>query len=304
MSSTMHSVVIHKYDNSHTAIEFGAESDKPTNFMVFIGGLTDGFLTVPYVPKLAEAISGESERSWVLVQALISSSYLGFGTGSLKRDAKELGRLVKYLRTNRGSQTSKVILMGHSTGCQDTMEFLTKHSQQESFDPLESIDAGILQAPVSDSEAFASFENGDSLEKMLDLARKHIDQGHPNELLPLAARKLSFGAPMSAYRFNSLAGQRGDDDYFSTYLSDDELRDTFGKVSKPLLVLYGEKDEFVPESVDRQLLIDRWRAQTSEKHWSSLSKVLKGASHNVGPTSDPGAEEDLIATVTKFVLGL
>lgn len=297
----MTSVVIHKYDNSHTAIEFGEKSITPKNFLVFIGGLTDGFLTVPYVPPLAGAVTKEFGSQWVVVQALISSSYLGFGTGSLARDAKELGRLVKYLRTERGTKDSKVVLMGHSTGCQDAIEYLTKYSKQESFDVLLDLDGGILQAPVSDSEAFPSFSPKGKVDELLALSKRHIDEGNPKELLPKAALDIIFGSPLTAYRFNSLAGQRGDDDYFSSYLTDEDYKKSFGVVTKPLLVLYGEKDEFVPEHVDREALVERWRKNTDPALWSKLSKILKGASHNVGPTSDPGAEDDLIDTVVKFL---
>lgn len=297
----MHSVVIHKYDDTHTAIEFGKESDSPENFLVFIGGLGDGFLTVPYVPRLAGGVSKQLGGSWVVVQALISSSYLGFGTGSLKRDTQELGRLVKYLRTKRGTENSKVVLMGHSTGCQDTLEYLSKYTKKDSFDVLLDLDGGILQAPVSDAEAFRTFESGKKLDELLELSKRHIEEGNPFEILPKSALKFSFGAPITAYRFASLASERGDDDYFSSYLTSEELLKSFGVVTKPLLVLFGEKDEFVPDFVDRQKLVDGWKKSTDPNKWSPLSKVLKGATHNVGPQSDKGAEEDLINTVISFI---
>lgn len=296
----MYSVVIHKYDGLHTAIEFGKESDKPLNFLVFIGGLTNGFLNVPYVPPLAEAVTKELGGSWVVVQALISSSYLGFGTGSLKRDAEDLGRLVKYLRTNRGSESSKVVLLGHSTGCQDTLEYLTKYSKDKSFDPLLDLDGGILQAPVSDSEAL-KFLGPKGLDEMLELAKRHIDEGNPYELLPKTAQDICFGAAITAYRFVSLADERGDDDYFSSYLTKEDYQKSFGVVTKPLLVLYGEKDQFVPDYVDRQKLVDTWKDNTDPTKWSPLSKILKGATHDVGPGSDEGSEADLIDTIISFI---
>lgn len=297
----MHSVVIHKYDNYHTAIEFGKESNSPLNFLVFIGGLGNGFLNVPYVAPLAEAITKEFGTTWVVVQALISSSYQGYGTGSLNRDAVELARLVKYLRTNRGSENSKVVLMGHSTGCQDTLEYLSKFSKKENFDPLLDLDGGILQAPVSDVEAFRELQSKDKLVELLGLAKRHIEEGNPYELLPKSAQDFCFGSPMTAYRFVSLADERGDDDYFSSYLTKEDLQKSFGVVTKPLLVLYGEKDEFVPGFVDRQKLVDGWKENTHPSLWSPLSKILKGATHDVGPASDVGAEEDLITTVISFI---
>lgn len=297
----MYSVTIHKYAPQLTAIEFGPQSGTPENFLIFVGGLTDGFLTVPYVPQLAEAVSDKLGPKWVVVQALISSSYLGFGTGSLKRDAQELGKLAKYLRTKRGTKASKVVLMGHSTGCQDTMEFLSKHSKADNFDKLLDIDAGILQAPVSDCEAFEFWDKEKKLEGLLALAQKHIDEGNPDELLPKEALDSALGAPITAYRFHAFAARRGDDDYFSSYLTAEDYAKTFGKVLKPLLVLYGEKDECVPKFVNRQALVDLWKAATDPQVWSKYSKVLKGAKHNIGPGSDEGAVEDMIETVLAFI---
>lgn len=296
----MHSVTIHQYTGSLTAIEFGPESAQPENFVVFVGGLTDGFLTVPYVPDLAKAVD-EKLSKWVVVQALISSSYLGFGTGSLLRDAKEIAKLVKYLRTKRGSLDSKVVLMGHSTGCQDTMEYICKLSRSNKFDDISKIDAGILQAPVSDSEGFQHFDKSGLIPELLTLSSKLIEEGKGDQLLPTTAQKLAFGSPINAYRFHSLTSQFGDDDYFSSYLTSDHLLETFGVVSVPLLVLVGEKDEFIPPSLNKQSFIDQWKQHTDGKYWSNLSKVLKGAVHNVGPGSDEGAVEDLISTVVEFI---
>jgi hypothetical protein len=48
---------------------------------------------------------------------LLSSSYAGWGTASLAGDAAELRTLLAHLTGVRGAR--RVVLMGHSTGCQD-----------------------------------------------------------------------------------------------------------------------------------------------------------------------------------------
>lgn len=298
----MHSVVIHNYADRLSAIEFASSQTKPANFLVFIGGLGDGFLTVPYVPQLANALNQRFGGNWVVVQALISSSYFAFGTGSLKRDAKELAQLVKYLRSNRGNKDSKVILMGHSTGSQDTLEYLAKHSKSDGFESILEIDAGILQAPASDNEAFNSIYGAEQeFQDLLTLSKKLISDGNPSELLPASAMKYTFGAPITAYRFNSLIGQRGDDDFFSSFLASSDYEKTFKLILKPLLVLYSGEDEFVPSSVDKQKLVDSWKAVCDPKYWSRYSKVVKGASHNVGISSKEGALDELIQSVVLFI---
>ena len=138
--------------------------------------------SVPYVTTLAASIEETLGSKWAVVQALISSSYKGYGTSSLKRNTLELGQPVKYLRTKRGNQSSKVVLMDHSTGCQDTIEYLSKFMNSSKFSDVQKLDGGILQAPVSDSEAVQGKEKA---EEYLQLAKELIYQGQPDELLPL-----------------------------------------------------------------------------------------------------------------------
>ncbi|OBA20530.1 DUF1749-domain-containing protein [Metschnikowia bicuspidata var. bicuspidata NRRL YB-4993] len=298
----MHSVVIHNYSGNLSAIEFGEKNTIPHNFLVFIGGLGDGFLSVPYVPPLAEAITQRFGKRWVLVQALISSSYLGFGTGSLRRDCKELSKLIKYLRTTRGSKDSKVILMGHSTGSQDTLEYMSKYSFSGDCPTDLNIDAGILQAPVSDSEGLKeTFGEDQNLIALIAKSQALIDDGKPNELMPASCLKYTFGSPVTAYRFHSLLSQRGDDDYFSSYLHETDLKKSFGHVLRPILVLYSGDDEFASSDLDKNQLLVRWRAACDPKYWSKHSKIVEGATHNVGKHSKIGALDQLIKSVLSFV---
>ncbi|CAH2352628.1 putative fusarinine C esterase Sidjp [[Candida] railenensis] len=283
---------LHEYAPRLTAFEFGNTNAK--NVVLFVGGLGDGLLTVPYVARLAGAIQAETNGNWTLVQALISASYSGWGTSSLSKDTKELQQLILYLKND--CKFEKVILMGHSTGCQDTLYYISNGNTPH-------IDGGILQAPVSDSEAFASgFSSPKLFDEMLATVKnEYIDKGKADHILPEEFRAKFFNCPINAYRYYSLASQRGDDDFFSTYLTESDFVETFGKVDTNLLVLYGEKDEFVPKTVNRQKLVDSWKDSTNPKYWSPLSKVLKGATHNVGPGSDEGAEDDLIETVLEFI---
>lgn len=297
----------HEYLPGLMAFEFGGVNGDSTapNVVLFIGGLGDGLLTVPYVPQLANAVRSvnSADGGWVVVQALISSSYQGWGVGSLQRDAKELSLLVKYLRSNNGGARKKIVLMGHLTGCQDTMQYLAKLSHQGDVDQDILLDGAVLQAPVSDREAVVNDAGGmKNLEPLLQKCRdEYISVGKKDHILPQEYRQLLFGTPITAYRFNALVSVRGDDDFYSSDLTADDHRTTFGKIDKPVLVLFGEKDEFVPNFVDREQLVKLWQNATSPQFWSPLSKVLQGASHNVGPTSDKGAVEDLVQTVVRFI---
>jgi hypothetical protein len=62
--------------------------------VVFVAGLTDGFMATPYLAQLqARLASG----GWSLVQTLLSSSYAGYGHSSLRQDVQELDALVQHL---------------------------------------------------------------------------------------------------------------------------------------------------------------------------------------------------------------
>jgi hypothetical protein len=77
--------------------------------------LGDGLCAVPYIDLLAPALE---EVNFSLIQVLLSSSYAGFGFGSIEKDAQEIHKLLSYLRTIGKSQ---FVLLGHSTGKQKSL---------------------------------------------------------------------------------------------------------------------------------------------------------------------------------------
>lgn len=281
------------YEYAPKLMAFELNSFSPQNVVVFVGGLTDGLLTVPYLSQLASSLN---ENGWGLIQCLITSSYQGWGTGSLRRDAIEINKLVKFLRL-KGK--SKIVLMGHSTGCQDTMEYLTN------LENATEIEGGILQAPVSDREGMEDmFSSKEELDAYNCEAKSLIDQERGNEVLPKKFTEKFFGGILSAYRWYSLAAVGGDDDYFSSDLDEKQLAKTFGKLDKPILALPGEKDEFTPTWVDKKKLLESWRSATKPEFWSGESKILPGAKHNIGAGSDDCAVPELCRSVVAFVKAL
>ncbi|KAM3366327.1 hypothetical protein ACQJBY_015644 [Aegilops geniculata] len=213
-----------------------------TRQVIFIGGLADGLLATDYLEPLSLALEVEK---WSLVQPLLSSSYTGYGISSLEQDALELDQLIGYLINKDNSEG--VILLGHSTGCQDIM-----HYMQTYFACSKAVSGVILQAPVSDREYRATLpETGE----MIDLAAKMISAGREMDLMP---REANSDAPITAYRFHSLCAYMGDDDMFSSDLSEDQLKQRLGHMSTTqCLVIFSMADEYVPEYVDKKALVDR-----------------------------------------------
>lgn len=66
-----------------------------TKVVVFVAGLTNTLLSVPYVPPLSDTLK---RKGWSLCQLLTSSSGYGFTQGSLDRDVTEMSSAVSELR--------------------------------------------------------------------------------------------------------------------------------------------------------------------------------------------------------------
>lgn len=220
--------------------------------------------------------------SWSVAQVVLSSSYSGWGTSSLVKDAYELGKCVSYFRTIKPT-SGKIVLMGHSTGCQDVMEYLVGEGSKD----RPKIDGGILQASVSDREAMLKLMSTETYEYSVRIAREMIDEGRGEDILPKATNGGFFGDPCSARRWLSLASPdgNGDDDYFSSDLCEEQLRRSFGSIgnSAVLSIIYSGNDEYVPDSVDKVALVKKWLGFVRDGGgdvMEEFSTVVAGASHN------------------------
>ncbi|KAI4317747.1 hypothetical protein L6164_025592 [Bauhinia variegata] len=232
--------VLFKYGPNSIQVAF--KTGDYTRQVIFIGGLANGFLATPYLEPLAIALDREN---WSLVQFLMSSSYSGYGTSSLQQDAKELDQLINYLINNEDSEG--VVLLGHSTGCQDIVHYMRTNSACS-----RAVRSAILQAPVSDREYRATLPQTASL---IDLAAKMISEGRGSELMP---READLSSPITANRYQSLCAYNGDDDLFSSDLSDDQLRMRLGHMScTQCQVIFSMADENVPDYVDKKALVER-----------------------------------------------
>ncbi|KAI9821353.1 MAG: hypothetical protein M1832_003359 [Thelocarpon impressellum] len=293
-----HAGILHHYTNDLVAFEHTfPDRTPPRNTLLFTAGLSEGLLSPPYITTLAKLLP----PGWCLVQTLLSSSYKGWATSSLRQDAIETAECVRYLRQLRSD--GKLVLMGHSTGCQATMHYLTGPDYQ--IRP--PVDGAVLQAPVSDREAGEALLPRDLLASSVAIATQMVANGRGEDVMPSAATGGCLGTAPSAQRWLSLASPAhdGEDDLFSSDLSDAQLRQTFGSLppTTPLCILYSGADQFVPAHVDKQALVERWKASVragagivDEAH----SAVVPGASHN-GSASPAGALDDLLRRVVGFL---
>ncbi|KAF7169179.1 hypothetical protein CNMCM5623_001953 [Aspergillus felis] len=316
--SKSHPGTLHEYAPKLVTFEFTSSTPRKPHSLIFIGGLTDGLCTVPYVAPLAAALE---PTDWSVFQAQLSSSFGGWGIASLDKDVEEIAKCIEFIRSLKASSASastpgKIVIMGHSTGSQDVLHYLYTQGNR----PV--VDGAIMQAPVSDREALLAetrkpgdvgAEAKGSWEQLVSLARQ-APVGDIILPLNLSSKVGLPPDPVSARRFLSLAspdspGQPAEDDLFSSDLTDQRLRETFGAVAtrgllrSKLLVLYSGNDEFAAPWVDKEALMARWREATDAGKagtWDLNSGVIPGASHNV---NDQG-QADLAERVTRYLKGI
>lgn len=218
---------------------------------VFIGGLTDGFLALPFLIPLSEALAARTPRNASLVQCLLSSSYDGFGVGSLSEDADEIRSLVSHLTTVRGAR--KVVLIGHSTGCQDAVMFFSRFGATAEGRAVDSV---ILHGPVSDREFMMSsgVVGSATMKEVEDM----VGGSNGHGIVP--GWRYDGKVPMTADRLWSLCGAKmTDDDMFSNDLTDSEMISRLKVLSnvRRVAVVFCERDEYVPSHVNKRQLATR-----------------------------------------------
>tara|TARA_R110002003_G_scaffold171_8_gene13942 strand:+ start:35168 stop:36121 length:954 start_codon:yes stop_codon:yes gene_type:complete len=298
-----HPGTLHKYNKKLVAFEHApstpSTSQEPPHTLLWIGGLGDGLLTVQYPSTIASSLP----PTWVLAEVVLRSSYNGWATGRLSRDARELGECVQYFRALRAG--AKVVLMGHSTGCQDIMEYLVG-PDAKSRPP---VDGAILQGGVSDREAWEDMlktgEEKAAFREIVERAKKMCEEGDERGIVNVKGNMVAevLGAPMSAYRTYSLLARGGDDDYFSSDLGDEHFTTTFGRMPATTTVafLLGDEDPYVPASIDKAALLERWTRIIREGGGvvdSQNGGVVPGAHHNLN-----GDPEEVVADLVKRVVG-
>ena len=197
--------------------------------VIFIPGLTDGLLGCKYVASLANMCSKEN---YIFVQPTLSSSWNGYGTSTLTQDVFEIDQLLSCpkLLNYTSKNNLNVILIGHSTGCQDAVHYVKHGTFKHKILDI------ILQAPVSDREGMVLEQLGEGgeggearLQEAIAIAVKSVSEGNGDVLMKRDTPGI-FGVPMTAERYMSLSGKMTEEDLFSSDLTDNELNTQLGHV--------------------------------------------------------------------------
>ncbi|KAL4938512.1 hypothetical protein BDV06DRAFT_215036 [Aspergillus oleicola] len=314
--------ILHHYTETLVTFEFTTSVTPKPHSLLFVGGLGDGLATTSYMADLARSLK---DTDWSLFTLNLTSSYSAWGLGHLDRDTDEIALALRYIRdyksgkfSSESSTTSaikdkilgsgsgdkdnkedgKIVLMGHSTGSQCVIHYLTQpnpFASKKAFDAdLEHtlrprLDGAIMQAPVSDREAIqyvlstgwmgrTSEEVKEIYNEIERIARAEVEKNPDPDfdvLLPLHLTGVigyPGNVPLSARRFLSLVSpdspsKPGEDDIFSSDLGEEQLQHTFGKIrgsdllvpGGKLMVLMSGSDQAVPGWVDKEAVLARWR---------------------------------------------
>ncbi|KAK0722864.1 hypothetical protein B0T26DRAFT_674511 [Lasiosphaeria miniovina] len=308
-NSDIFPVTVHRYPGTRKPCAFEhtttsptggtqAQTQTPRNALVFIGGLGDGPpAAVPYARAIAAKLSGST---YSLFEARLSTAFTAFGYGSLAQDVAELAALVAYLRASL--EKERVVLLGHSTGCQDCLAYAAASGSDGSGGGVGDVDGFVLQGPVSDREAVAMDVPAADLARSVECAAAMIARGGKDDVMPRDLLPEGFrAAPVTAYRWFSLVGVGGDDDFFSSDLPDDKVAAIWGGLRQPVLIVPSGEDEFVAGHIDVPQLVVKWKKACAPGIASDLSGLIPGANHSV---DSPDAQEWLADRVVRFLAAL
>ena len=210
--------------------------------LIVIGGVTDTFFSLNYIDCLTESMVQAAGYS--VVQPLFSSWFAGYEESTLANDTEELDGLMVKLAA---SGVTEVALLGHGTGAQDCMHYLSVGNHAHMVNRL------ILQGGIQDPEAGdLSYE---MKQNYRDEAVRLIRAGRGNSLMPAEAHPL----PVSAFRYMALGGRHSASDFFNPTQPLDDMQLVLGHITVPCLVLFCLTDKYCPSGERRQEIMDKVR---------------------------------------------
>lgn len=193
--------------------------------VIFIGGLGGNLCSPRYLPELEESC-----RSRGINLAVIQlQSNPSFTTVPIERDVENIKELIDVL----SEKYDEFILMGHSTGCQDSLLFLKEHFNSGYSNKIKGV---VLQAPVSDVEG---------MEIMVPDLKEYIKKAEENKYVEFD------GQIYLSERFLSLYRRNGSEDLFSSWISVNQYAE-FKNYCR-ILSLVSSADEYCFVSVQDKL---------------------------------------------------
>lgn len=161
---------------------------------------------------------------------------------------------------------NEVYLVGHSTGCQKSVFYLSKTTNKQ------KVSGTVLLCPLSDYAAVQLIADKGLYQKALAYARKQVEDGRPKALL---SEKYWPSELIDAQRFLSLYTPESSEEIF-TY-SHNKKPITFQSVETPMLIVLAGSDEYADRSGNK--LREWFDLNNRSKKYGSI--VIENALHNL-----------------------
>lgn len=179
----------------------------------------------------------------------------------------------------------KIILMGHSLGCNKTIHFLSKRKDKAI--------TGLILASPPDMVGLAKLKKYQpNYSEMVAEARKNVESNEPRKLLQSMLWNWYY---ISSETFLNLFVDHCPADNLPILRNPDKFGE-LAKIEVPILALFGEKDDSLIHSPKQDLYIIQKKAVSCPKF---NKKIIKGASHVYG-----NKERELAKTVTDWIKSL
>jgi len=254
---------------------FGPE--KPKRVIVFIHGLTGSFLSgtgirlAPLLINSATSLLSFNNRGHDIVAKTkrvdkrkkkgYSSQTLGAALEKFSDCVFDIEGAVKFAKTQGAKE---IFLMGHSTGSQKSIFYLSKRGKQR------QVKGVILLSPMSDYADSLRANGQEKINLAENFATKLVKKGGGNELLPLSV----WPDLNSAQRFLSLNTPNSEEEIF-TYVEPTKSPHALRKIKVPTLVVLAEKDEFRDRSMAK---IAKWFTKHLRRKIATI-KIVEYADH-------------------------
>lgn len=173
----------------------------------------------------------------------------------------------------------KIILVGHSTGCQKSIYYLSKK-------PDKKVKAVVLLSPISDLAGVLNFSSKDQFMKAYKFAKKQVENKKGDELLPLSIWPIY----IDAQRFLSLYSQNSLEEIFC-YSQESKKARILRKVEVPIYILLGDEDKYLDRPAEH---IADWFSKDLDSR-RIKTEIIKGADHSFS-----GFEKLVVLKIKKY----
>jgi len=264
---------------------------KPKRVFIFIHGLTSDLFSGKTIFDLAQgngAVLSFNNRGYGIVSKVkhlnpdhpkgYDSIIAGTAHEVFEDCVDDLEGAVQLCH-DRG--VKEVYLVGHSTGCQKSIFYLSKTKNKQ------KVSGAILLCPLSDYAAISLSADKDQYERALAFSRNEVKEKRPSTLL---SEEHWPSELIDAQRFLSLYTPESSEEIF-TY-SHDKEPEAFQSVEVPMLVVLAGKDEYCDRPTEK---LKAWfdRSNVSSKY---NSVVIENALHNL-----KGSEEEVCKEIKDWI---